>query len=69
MDNFEIPKLAQGTQTPLMAQLELDEMKRRKEEYERKRQFRHDWLLAMFSALSGAIFGFLTSLAFWFIEK
>ena len=69
MDNFEIPKLAQGTQTPLIAQLELDEMKRRKEEYERKRQFRHDWLIATFSALSGAIFGFLASLVFWLIEK
>ena len=61
----EFPKLAQGKSFPVMEY----EIKRAKEEYERKRQFRHDWLIATFSAISGALFGFLTSLIFWLIEK
>ena len=44
-------------------------IKQRKEEYERKRQFRHDWIIATASAISGAILGFLASLIFWLIEK
>ncbi len=64
----EIPELAKGTAIPqnMLAEKELRELK---QEYERKRQFRHDWLIATFSAVSGAVFGFLTSLIFWLIEK
>lgn len=69
VDDLKIPNFAKGTQTPLMNQAIYDEAKRYKEECERKRQFRHDWLIASFSAISGAIFGFLSSLIFWLIEK
>ena len=62
---FEPPTLAQGKSIPILE----SEFKQRKEEYERKRQFRHDWMIATASAISGAIFGFLTSLVFWLIEK
>lgn len=64
----ETPKLAKGTAIPESVLIE-QELKELKREYERKRQFRHDWLIATFSAVSGAIFGFLTSLIFWLIEK
>lgn len=64
----DIPSIAKGTAIPssILAEYEYKELK---QEYERKRQFRHDWLIASFSALSGAVFGFLTSLVFWLIEK
>lgn len=67
-NNFKIPEtpnLAQGKFNPILEY----ELKCAKEEYERKRQFRHDWVLALFSAVSGAVFGFLTSFIFWIIEK
>lgn len=35
----------------------------------RKKQFRHDWKIAIFSTLGGAIAGFLTSLLFWLLAK
>lgn len=65
----EMPKLAKGTSVPQMNALKEAEIQHLKEEYERKRQFRHDWLIASFSAVSGAVFGFITSLIFWLIEK
>lgn len=68
LENINLPKpprLAEGKSLPVMEY----EIKLMKEEYERKRQFRHDWLIATFSAISGALFGFLTSLIFWLIEK
>lgn len=63
-----IPSIAKGTAIPsgTLARYQYEELK---QEYERKRQFRHDWLIASFSALSGAVFGFLTSLLFWLIER
>lgn len=38
----EIPKLAKGTSVPQMNALKEAEIQHLKEEYERKRQFRHD---------------------------
>ena len=65
MKYFEPPTLAQGKSIPILE----SDIKHQKEEYERKRQFRHDWIIATISAISGAIFGFLASLVFWLIEK
>lgn len=64
----DIPGIAKGTAIPAgaLARYQYEELK---QEYERKCQFRHDWLIASFSALSGAVFGFLTSLVFWLIER
>lgn len=64
-NNIRLPysKIANGELLPYSYYQEL------KKETERKRQFRHDWLLATFSALSGGVFGFLTSLIFWLISK
>lgn len=33
----------------------------------RKKQFSHDWKIAIFSTLGGAVAGFLTSLLFWLL--
>lgn len=68
MNEHEIPNVVHDV-TPLMNEVKYQEALRMKEEYERKRQFRHDWLLATFSTVSGAVFGFLGSLVFWLIEK
>lgn len=34
-----------------------------------KKQFKHDWLIAATSSISGGIFGFLASFIFWLITK
>lgn len=65
----EMPKLAKGSSLPQMNALAEAEFQQLKQERERKKQFRHDWLIASFSAVSGAVFGFITSLIFWLIEK
>lgn len=65
MKNLNIPDIAQGKSIPFLEY----EIKQQKADYERKRQFKHDWMIATASAISGAIFGFLTSLVFWLIEK
>lgn len=41
----------------------------KREEEIRKKQNRHDWLIALFSILGGTFSGFVTSLVFWLIEK
>lgn len=35
----------------------------------RKKQFSHDWKIAVFSTFGGAIAGFFTSLLFWLLTK
>lgn len=64
----EIPKLAQGKVDigNIVARTEYEQLKA---EAERKKQFRHDWLIASFSVVTGAISGFLGSLLFWLISK
>lgn len=34
-----------------------------------RKQFRHDWKIAIFGALGGSIAGFITSLIFWLLTK
>lgn len=68
MKEHKIPNVVHDV-TPFMHEVKYQEALRMQEEYARKRQFRHDWLLATFSAFSGAVFGFLGSLVFWLIEK
>lgn len=68
-NNFKIPELAKGTTLPIMENIEMLEYRRMQEEIERKRQFRHDWMIATFSSVSGAVFGLITSVIFWLIEK
>ena len=64
MDN--IPKLSSGTVVP--DNILLEQYKEAREEAYRKKMIRHDWMVASFSALSGAIFGLLASIAFWIIS-
>lgn len=40
-----------------------------KQERLRKKQFRHDWMIAVFSTIGGAVAGFITSLIFWLLSK
>lgn len=35
----------------------------------RREQYRHDWKITIFSVISGAIGGLITSLIFWFVTK
>lgn len=51
------------------AKAKQDIAQRKYEERIRKKQNRHDWLIAIFSVLGGAVSGFLTSLIFWLITK
>lgn len=61
----KMPDIANGTKVPYgMLEKQLEESK---QEYLRKKQFRHDWLIACFSCVTGAIFGFLASFVFWLI--
>lgn len=62
-----IPRLAKGTDMP--ASLAMLEMKKAEERALRKKQYRHDWLIALFGVLGGSVAGFLTSLIFWLIGK
>lgn len=67
MSEFKIPEYAKGTIIPnsvLARQLEEE-----KEKALRRKQFIHDWKIAIFSTLGGAIAGFLTSLIFWLVSK
>lgn len=43
--------------------------KQAKEEAEKKRQFRHDWKIALFNTLGGALAGGLVSLIFWLLQE
>ena len=63
----EIPNIAKGTAIP--ESIELLQLEKEQQEYERKREFRHDWLIASFSIVTGTISGLLGSLIFWLIAK
>ena len=67
MKKISIPQLA--TRHFIPASLEAKILEEEKEEELRKKQFRHDWLIAIFSTIGGAIAGFVTSLIFWLLTK
>ena len=62
---MNMPKLATGKWVPVTEQ----EIKAKKEEYLRKKQYRHDWKIAIFGVVGGAASGFVSSLIFWLIQK
>lgn len=41
----------------------------KREEENRKKQYRHDWLIAIVSIVGGTLSGLITSVIFWLIEK
>lgn len=47
----------------------IQESQKKIDDERQKKQFRHDWLIASTSAISGGVFGFLASLLFWLITK
>jgi hypothetical protein len=49
------------------AKVRQDIAQRKYDESIRKKQNRHDWLIAIFNILGGAVGGLVTSLIFWFI--
>lgn len=63
--NFVAPKLASGKVLP--DGLEHALFEKEKEEFLRKEQRRHDWLVASFGVIGGGVMGLITSLLFWFI--
>lgn len=60
IDNPKIPRLATGEFDPTLYQ----HFKDAKDEADRKKQFRHDWMIACFSCVTGAIFGFIASILY-----
>lgn len=38
------------------------------EEEKRRREYRHDWRIAVFSVIGGAVSGGIVSLIFWLVE-
>lgn len=53
--DFNVPNLAKGTVIP--DSVKLKEVEEMKEHQLKKQQFRHDWLIAIFSSLTGLITG------------
>ena len=64
---FPEPLLAEGTVIPEFVLL--NEMKEAKEKELRRKQFIHDWKIAIVSLLGGAISGFITSWIFWMLSN
>lgn len=64
-----IPNLAKGTSVPLQTGKLEAELKEAKEKEIRKEGYKHNWKVAVFSSVFGAIAGFIASLIFWFIES
>ena len=64
---MKIPELAKGTVIPNGIQEQW--LKEAKEEELLKKQFRHDWFLACFSIITGAIAGLISSFIFWLITN
>ena len=64
---LDLPDIAKGKILPPAIQQKIHEEMMDKEL--RKKQFRHDWLLATFSAVLGGIFGFIASLIFWIVTQ
>ena len=69
MDNskFPEPRLAKGNIVPDF--VVLNELKEAKEKELRRKQFIHDWQIAIVSLLGGAISGFVTSWIFWALSN
>lgn len=65
--DFEMPEIAKGTVMPNVVVEK--ELKESKETALMKKQYRHDWIIAIFSTLGGAIAGLITSLIFWLLTK
>lgn len=59
--------MANGTIIP--DGIKYNEFKELKESALRKKQFKHDWLLACFSIVTGAISGIISSAIFWLITS
>lgn len=68
MNEHKIPNIVHDV-TPFMHEAKYQESMELKAKEDRKRQFRHDWRIALFSILGGAISGFITSLIFWLVTK
>lgn len=49
--------------------LEMQEKQELHEKKLKKMQFRHNWKIAIFNTIGGAIAGFITSLIFWLLTK
>lgn len=64
---LNIPDIANGSVIPHSIKEKL--ISEEKEKTLRKKQFHHDWIIAISSAAIGGIFGFLSSLVFWLITK
>ena len=58
--DFKLPEMSKGTIIP--GKIIEQQIKEAKEEELRKKQWRHDYHVALFSAAIGALFGFVTSL-------
>ena len=65
---FQYPKLATGKVLPEEG-LSNAKISNLKEEAKIKRQFAHDWKIALFGTIGGAIAGLITSFIFWWITK
>lgn len=59
LKNFPIPEIAKGTVVPngILEQ----QIKEAKEKELHKKQWRHDFRIALFSVISGAVAGFISS--------
>lgn len=66
-NEFPEPLLTKGTVIPEFVLL--NEMKEAKEKELRRKQFIHDWKIAIVSLLGGAISGFITSWIFWMLSN
>lgn len=65
MKNFKIPNLANNPPMPhyVTAKLAQEEI----EAEQRKKQFKHDWRIAIFSCVGGGVMGLATSVIFWLL--
>ena len=64
---LDLPDIAKGKILPPAIQQKIHQ--EAKEEELRKKQYKHDWRIAIVSSALGGIFGFLASLAFWLITS
>lgn len=64
---MKLPPLVKGQVVPYNVQEK--QLQDERENSRRKIQYRHDWLIAIFSVVGGGIMGFLTSLIFWICTK